>query len=162
MADVARLPAIERAAGARFADIGMAQIAAGEPQGVPEHEAAAAQGLDLVAWLDGEPVGFALCQVLDGTLYLDELSALPRVAGRGVGRALMAAVEGLARDRALPWVTLVTFVHVPWNGPFYGRLGFAPFVPDGPALMAIAAHEAARGWQDRIFMRKAIELIVAI
>ena len=72
----------------------------------------------------GGIVGFCLCTIRAPDLYLDQISVLPEQGGQGLGRALMAAVRDLAHGHGLPSVSLSTFRHVPWNGPFYRRLGY--------------------------------------
>ena len=48
----------------------------------------------------------------------------PDCGGKGLGTGLMRHVLQLAKQRRLKQVTLSTFRDVPWNGPFYGKLGF--------------------------------------
>ncbi|RMH64676.1 MAG: GNAT family N-acetyltransferase [Bacteroidetes bacterium] len=73
---------------------------------------------------DGPPLGFILVSARGGTLYLDQISVHPDYGRRGLGARLMQHVFHLARQRRLKHVTLSTFRHVPWNGPFYRRPGF--------------------------------------
>ena len=42
---------------------------------------------------------------------------------RGVGRSLMAFAQRWSATQGELWLT--TYRHVPWNGPWYERLGFA-------------------------------------
>ena len=44
--------------------------------------------------------------------------------GRGLGRRLAEPALLDARERGLRAVTLTTFREVPWNEPWYARLGF--------------------------------------
>jgi GNAT superfamily N-acetyltransferase len=83
----------------------------------------------LVARLGGEPVGFALYFTNFSTwlgrrgLYLEDLYVRPAARGRGVGRALLAALARVATQRGcrrLEWWVL------DWNQPaigFYRSLG---------------------------------------
>ena len=105
----------------------------------------------LIAALDGEAVGFALFFHNFSTflgrrgLYLEDLFVRPAARGRGVGRALLAALARLAAERGcgrLEWSVL------DWNAPaidFYRSLGAEPmsewttFRVTGPALDALAA-----------------------
>ena len=48
----------------------------------------------------------------------------PDYARRGIGRTLIERAEAWARERGLPALTLTSYVEVPWNGPYYERLGF--------------------------------------
>jgi N-acetylglutamate synthase-like GNAT family acetyltransferase len=41
-----------------------------------------------------------------------------------IGRQLIACVADHARTLGLTSLTLTTFRDVPWNAPFYARLGF--------------------------------------
>jgi hypothetical protein len=68
--------------------------------------------------------------------------------GLGIGRALIAAAEAQAAADGHAEVTLTTYLEVPWNAPFYRRLGFADFVPgpDRPDLLKVQADEAAWGF----------------
>jgi hypothetical protein len=49
-------------------------------------------------------------------------------------------------------VTLTTFRDVPWNAPFYARLGFRILEPSAwtPGLMALLALEESRGLPRRL------------
>jgi predicted N-acetyltransferase YhbS len=75
------------------------------------------------------------------------VSVHPAAAGRGLGRALIEAAAEQARARGEDRVTLTTFADVPWNAPYYQRLGFVVVLEDeqGPELRRIRAHEAEIG-----------------
>lgn len=81
-------------------------------------------GLVLVAEDAGSLVGFSACQACTDALHLWELAVRHDAQGRGLGKALVEATFALARTRDLPGVTLSTFRDIPWNGPFYARMGF--------------------------------------
>ena len=79
-------------------------------------------------------------------MHLWELAVRLHDQKRGAGRALMAAVAGDARARGLRAVTLTTFRDIPWNAPFYSRLGFAEADATGdPRLKDVLAREAEMG-----------------
>ena len=65
----------------------------------------------------------------------------------GIGAALINTVINDARTSGSSAVTLTTFIDVPWNGPYYRRLGFEylPTVRETPGLRAIRAAEADHG-----------------
>jgi predicted N-acetyltransferase YhbS len=44
--------------------------------------------------------------------------------GQGIGRALLGAAIGWAAAHRFAALTLTTFHDVPWNAPFYSRIGF--------------------------------------
>jgi GNAT superfamily N-acetyltransferase len=103
------------------------------------------------------PVGFACVEVVDGIAHLWQVSVHPDAGGQGRGRALVEAACAWARANGYPAVTLTTFRDVPWNGPFYTKLGFYGVDELSPGLLAIRQHEQAIGDDDfgpRIAMRK--------
>ncbi|WP_426564108.1 GNAT family N-acetyltransferase [Angustibacter sp. McL0619] len=139
---------IERAAGESFRELGMDLVADAEP-GTAEELLAYQQ--DGRAWVcvdeDDEPVAYMLVDLVDGWLHIEQVSVHPCNAGRGLGRQLIDHADRLAAERGLPGLTLTTYVDVPWNGPYYERLGFR-VVPDGdisPGLRAIREEEARHG-----------------
>ena len=72
----------------------------------------------------GSVIGFAVAWVVDGEGHLDELAVVPAHGRRGVGRALVDEVVAWTVAQGLPSITLTTFRDVPWNGPYYEKLGF--------------------------------------
>ena len=93
-------------------------------------ERAAEPGFLLVAESpEGGAAGFVHVIERDGAAHLEQVSVLPEYGRRGVGTALVLAAKDEAAARGYPELTLRTFVDVPWNAPFYARLGFVPSVP---------------------------------
>lgn len=76
------------------------------------------------------PVGFAACYPLDGFFYLHEISVAQEAQGHGIGRRLMHVLEDYAFDQNYPYVGLITFRDIRWNGPFYKSLGYREIAPD--------------------------------
>lgn len=72
----------------------------------------------------------------------------------------MDAAEAWARQQGLKVMTLTTFTDVPWNAPYYARLGFQ-VVPENEwtaGQRRIREHEAATGldaWP-RVLMQRQI------
>ncbi len=150
------LAGIEREAGTLFPPGRVPDPAATMPR--HELEAALAADLLFVAIEQEAPAGFAVCEVVDGYLYLAELSVHPAHGRRGIGRRLVEHVVAVCRSRALAGVTLTTFADMPWNAPFYRRLGF---VDDAHAneLTHVREHvraETAAGMSHRIGMLLAL------
>ena len=146
--DIDDLPGVETAAAALFAAIGMDTVARSPVTDPDVLRAAQAAGrLWVAAGGDGRPVGFALVLLRDGRPHLDELSVDPAHGRRGLGKRLVAAVCAWTAARGYDRLTLSTFTDVPWNGPFYARLGFTALDPDtlDPDLAAMRRAEAARG-----------------
>lgn len=103
-----------------------------------------ASGDTVVAEWRGGPAGFVLTQILDGLLYITNISVAPDAAGQGIGRMLLEAAEDRAAGLRLPAVTLATFKSPLWNGPWFRRCGYQP-MPDeriGAGLKAILDRQA--------------------
>jgi GNAT superfamily N-acetyltransferase len=101
-----------------------------------------------VALADDVPVGFAQVKLLEpGIAHLDEIDVHPDYGRRGIGTKLVMAVCAWAARSEQRAVTLSTFRDVPWNMPFYARLGFEviPAHERTPALRHIVEDEARRG-----------------
>lgn len=155
---VAHLPAIERAAATRFGD--------SIPQSVLSHVSsvdalATAQEAGLL-WVAleraGDPIGFAVASVSGRRVHLGELDVLPEHGRNGVGSALVEAIAVWALGSAYIEMTLTTFRDVPWNAPFYARLGFE-VVPEeelDSELLRRLSDESALGLERsrRVAMRK--------
>src|SRR5581483_4675821 len=95
-------------------------------------------------------VGFALAMVVDGQAHLREIDVLPSHGRSGIGTQLVAAVVAWAAASGLGAVTLTTFTHIPWNAPWYRRLGFSPTDEVGPELRQIMAEEREAGLDMRL------------
>jgi len=94
------------------------------------------------AWL-GRPPALAvrLGALPEGAdaLHFHDVALLPEGRRSGLGGALVEAFVGLARDRSLPWLSLIA-VH--GSLPFWQRHGFAPGEIE-PAKLASYGSEAA-------------------
>lgn len=148
--DVPSIRDLERRAGEPFRSVGLDVVADDEPPGVVELTDAvtarrvlvvddASGPAQLAAWLW---VGTA-----DGDLLIEQVSVNPAHRGRRLGAALVSLAVDHARRRGFPAVSLTSYTDVPWNGPWYRRLGFRPVAEDalGPELAAVRAAERAAG-----------------
>jgi N-acetylglutamate synthase-like GNAT family acetyltransferase len=85
---------------------------------------------------------------------------LPAFGGRRIGAALLDAVAERARADGLARLTLSTFRDVPWNAPWYRRLGFTDIADDAltSGLLDIRREHLARGLDERqrVFMARRI------
>jgi predicted N-acetyltransferase YhbS len=98
--------------------------------------------------LGDAPVGFAHVEVIEpNAVHLEELDVHPEHGRRGLGTRLVMAVCDWAASTGFASVTLTTFRDVPWNMPFYARLGFTVISATqlSPALRARVQDEARRG-----------------
>jgi GNAT superfamily N-acetyltransferase len=159
--ELSALQDVERAAGRRFADVGMTSVADDEPLPLDLLERYRKAGLAWVAVDAADtPVAYLVAEPVDGALHVEQVTVHPDHARRGIGRALVEHLERHAAAEGVNALTLTTFAEVPWNAPYYARLGFAPFPePEwGPRLREIRRQEADRGldrWP-RLAMRKAV------
>ena len=104
----------------------------------------------------GAVIGFAVAWVIDGEGHLDELAVVPAHGRRGVGRALVDEVLAWTAARGLPSVTLITFRDVPWNGPYYEKLGFEAVTALTPKLQAAVDQGATWGVKRDLVMRRSL------
>jgi GNAT superfamily N-acetyltransferase len=158
-AEAERLRDIERAAGQSFASVGYPEVAQHEPTSAAALRDGITDGALFVAVTPSDdPVGFLLCTEIDGDLYVQELAVHPDHAGHRLAVPLLAAAETLARSLGLPALCLTTFRSVPWNAPYYARLGFHVMPDDqiGPSLRFIILRQAASGLDvaNRVAMRR--------
>jgi len=111
-----------------------------------------------VARTNDVPLGFAQAEILEPTCaHLKELDVHPEHVRRGLGSRLVVAVRVWASAKRYHYLTLTTFREVPFNMPFYVRLGFE-VIPTGElssALHSIVQDESRRGLDParRIAMR---------
>lgn len=154
--DVAALSAIERAAAGRFRDIPeLAWLADGEVIPAEQHLDYAERGLSWLALANDQPVGFVLAEAHPSSLFIVELSVDLDWQGKGIGRQLIACAADHARQKGLRSLTLTTFRDVPWNAPFYARLGFEMMTRLTPELREKREEETAHGlaYDSRCAMR---------
>jgi GNAT superfamily N-acetyltransferase len=148
---------IEFEAGRRFLSVDMAGIAAAAPMELALVQRKIGMGEIIVAADSDETcVGFVMFEPQPARIYIQELDVLTTHAGRRIGAALIEQVERLARERQLTELVLSTYREVPWNAPYYRRLGFRDIDPaefDAALIERRNAH-IARGLDEskRVFM----------
>ena len=119
-ADAAAVGALTRRAYAKWvAVIGREPL----PMGF-DHGAAIRDDVVEVMELDGRIVGVAHLVVEAEALVLENLAIEPDLAGRGLGRRLLAAAEGVARDLGRRRLRLYTNARFTANLGFYARAGY--------------------------------------
>jgi GNAT superfamily N-acetyltransferase len=106
----------------------------------------------------GTPVGFAIVLREPDAAFLHEIDVHPAHQRNGLGRRLIHEVIEWARANDLPAVTLTTFEHVPWNAPFYSRLGFRKLAEHSlsHAMSERLRSEREQGLRQRVAMRFAL------
>jgi GNAT superfamily N-acetyltransferase len=94
----------------------------------------------------GEPVtGFAHVLLLEREPHLEQLAVHPDHQRRGTGTALVRAALQRAGNEGHRRLTLSTYDAVPWNRPFYERLGFEVVDRPGPRERALIEKEQEMG-----------------
>ncbi|WP_409485391.1 GNAT family N-acetyltransferase [Arsenicicoccus dermatophilus] len=146
--ELALLPALDQSGSAHFRRAGMhlvADMPAPPPEAYAEDQAA---GRLLVACDEhDEPLGFVQLAVVDGDAHVAQLSVHPRHSGQRIGARLLEAAEQWARRQGLHRLSLTTYSGVPWNAPYYARLGWRtlPEAEWGSELRAVRDHERELG-----------------
>jgi GNAT superfamily N-acetyltransferase len=147
--DADALPALENSAGTVFRDIpALAWLADGEDLPVERYREFIAGGASWVAVdMNDKPIAFLSGSIEGDALHIWELGVRRDLQRLGIGRALLHAAIREARCRDLVSVTLTTFREVPWNAPFYERLGFERLVGEaiGDRLKRVLRADAERG-----------------
>jgi len=124
-----------------------------------EFKDAQAEGRLWIALADDVPVGFAQVELLGlQHAHLKEIDVHPDHGRRGLGKRLVTAVCEWAVRSGHQDITLTTFRDVPFNMPFYARLGFEEVATNelSAELIPIVADETRRGLDlhRRVVMRR--------
>ncbi len=157
--DLSALSEVERQANTLFATYGLAEQLSDILTPIEIlREGVQADRLWVAADENDQPVGFALAGVMGDNAHLDELDVHPAHGQRGLGTALVEAVCVWANASGYRAITLTTLRHIPWNAPWYQRLGFRALEEQelSAALRALL-HEEIRGGlpaEQRIAMRR--------
>jgi GNAT superfamily N-acetyltransferase len=162
VADTSLLPEIERSGASTFLTLpDLAWIATDRVLDEAQHQGFIAAGLHWVAVDDGDrPIGFLAAERFGPELHIWELSVRAQWQGRGIGRRLIAAACAAAKAAGLAAATLTTFRDVPWNAPFYTKVGFAILEGDeiDERLAKVLAYERELGLprERRCAMRRVV------
>lgn len=147
-ADLPALQEIEIAAGKPFANIGMMAIADDDPPSLERLREFREAGRAWV-WVDDsdQPIGYLVLGIVDGNAHIEQVSVDPDHAGKRIGKQLIEHAARWAKTQGMRAITLTTFTEVPWNGPYYERLGFryVPVAAEAPEMRAVRAAEADHG-----------------
>jgi len=90
----------------------------------------------------GQPIGFMFAEPCAKSLCARELSVAAPHQQQGHGSKLMQTLIAAARRRGHQQLILTTDRGLPWNAPFYKRLGFK--IVEGAAIPATARHRLER------------------
>lgn len=153
---LAKLPRIESAAAEIFPEDMIPAEVKDYVLTLEEFESALAKNhLWTAVTLDNQPVGFAFVLVKGKSAMLAELDVDPEHQRKGIGRKLVQAVINWARGEGFKNLTLTTFRNVPWNAPFYEKMGFRPLNEAELTVELVAAldKEEKLGLKDRVAMQ---------
>ena len=163
--DLAVLPEIEKAAAQLFAPyLEWLEISADVLEGLTTPLFLIRAQADSRLWVAAiaqRPVGFIVAKFLPSCCFVVELDVHPDYGRIGIGSALVRACCQGAQHKGFDRVVLTTFRRVPWNIPFYQRLGFE-VLPAGqwaPEIEAIVRHEARYGFAPE--KRAVMELVMS-
>ena len=147
--DVPLLPAIERSSGEIFRQLpGLEWIADDDVQSEQRHRALIADGVALVAERRGYGLAaFLNAEVTPDALHIWQMAVHRDQQGHAIGRKLIEAAQRFATGQGIKALTLTTFKDVPWNEPYYQRLGFITLkcAEIGPRLRVILDAEERAG-----------------
>ena len=159
--DLPMLIVIERSAGEAFRRLGMPEIADDDPGSIAGLAPFLVDGHLLVAVDSADrPIAYLQLEIVDEAAHIEQVSVHAAHARAGIGRALIDRAGELALEAGLGALTLTTFEDVPWNAPYYERLGFVRIRPDDltAGLRRIREQERKRGldrWT-RVVMRRVL------
>ena len=149
--DVPKLPAVEMAAAQRFLASPHPGAAAGFPLSAALHQRwLAHEGVWVAETPSGEVAGFAAWVPLALDMYIVELDVHPQHAGKKLGARLLDELSRLGARLGFQRLVLRTFSDVPWNAPYYCRLGFQLLGEreQHPELRSIRQRETSAGLDD--------------
>ena len=154
------LPEIERAAAALFPDdviIPEIRLSA-----VPHEQleiACVEERLWTAVTNTGTVVGFAIAMRESNAALLQEIDVHPAHQRKGLGRRLIREVICWTQAQGFSRVLLTTFEHVPWNAPFYSKLGFRILAEDelSRELRERLEDERKRGMRQRVAMQLTVD-----
>ena len=127
-ADIPYLERVERSAAEVYRTVGLEFLIDG-PTVDPLFLSANLNHLWLaVDWMD-RPIGFIVGEDIYGYFHVVELSVAQEYQGNGIGKQLIARMTVDVRREGYQTISLTTYRNLPWNGPWYTRLGFLEVNP---------------------------------
>lgn len=163
--DIPLLNAIEAAAGTIFPVGTLSEDILAERVSYEALANAMSQGRLLVAVDSGQALaGYAFWQTVDGSALLAQMDVHPQHGRKGIGSALVARIISQITQAGFPHLYLTTFSDVPWNAPFYQKLGFVLLNADNQPdfITDILCAERARGLNNRVAMRHVIQTTATV
>ena len=137
----------------------MEWIADDDTQSEEQHRYLIANGVVFVAELQSYGIiAFLNAEETPDALHIWQIAVHRDHQRRGIGQKLIEAAQQFAADHGINALTLTTFKEVPWNEPYYQRLGFITLDWEaiGPRLRSVlnAERQAGLPAAQRCAMRK--------
>lgn len=151
---------LEQAAGEVYRTVGMDAVAEDSP--IPEAvllKAVEEQRL-WVAVEYGVLKAYLLGDFLPQSLHIDQVTVHPEASRRGLGALMIESVSADPRSKERGLITLTSFANVPWNAPYYERIGFLDIAeedwPEGVAEKVEAERGTSIAAWPRVVMQRVI------
>lgn len=123
--DAEAMPGIESAAASIFADLpDYAHLNLKGTRTADGFRRLIRKGHCLVVHVGEVMAGYLVAEPFRRELHIWQMDVLPQFQRHRIGSGLVRAGQIDARNTGFAALTLTTFRDVPWNGPFYARLGF--------------------------------------
>lgn len=158
--DVPKIAPLEKAAGEVYREIGMDAVADDAP--IPDSLlllAVEEQRL-WVAVEYGALKAYVLGEFLPQSLHIDQVTVHPDAARRGLGALMIESISADPRSKERGLITLTSFANVPWNAPYYERIGFVDIPesewPEGVSEKVKADQEHGLATWPRVVMKREI------
>lgn len=158
--DVPKVAPLEKAAAELFRSIGMDAVADDPPIAESILLQAVEETRLWVAVEYGVLKAYLLGDFLPNSLHIDQVTVHPDAAHRGLGALMIESVSADPRSKARGLLTLTSFADVPWNGPYYERIGFLNIAesewPEGVAEKVAADRKHGFDAWPRLVMQRVI------
>ena len=122
--DVPKVAPLEKAAAELFRSIGMDAVADDAPIADAILLQAVEENRLWVAVEYGVLKAYLLGDFLPQSLHIDQVTVHPDASHRGLGALMIESVSADPRSKERGLITLTSFANVPWNAPYYERIGF--------------------------------------
>lgn len=158
--EIHKVAPLELAAAEAFRTIGMDAIADDAPMSEAELLAAIDEQRFWVAVEYGVLKAYLVGDFLPRSLHIDQVTVHPDASRRGLGALMIESVSADPRARERGLITLTSFANVPWNAPYYERIGFIDIAesdwPEGVAeKVALEQSKNLAAWP-RVVMQRVI------
>lgn len=158
--EIHKVAPLEHAAAEMYREIGMDAIADDAPPAESELLQAVEEQRLWFAVEYGVLKAYLLGDYLPQSLHIDQVTVHPDASRRGLGALMIESVSADPRSKERGLITLTSFANVPWNAPYYERIGFID-IPESEWPEGVAEKVAAERGTDlaawpRVVMQRVI------